>query len=70
MKKPNYRIGFMFATFEHIFEGITNLFLVSSVIVAYVIPKFAFVAIVITTVIHSIARFCHRMERRCFKGRF
>jgi len=70
MRNPNYKLGFVFATFEHIFEGITNLFLVGSVIVAYFYQKFAFVAIVITTIIHFIARFCHRMERKCFKGKF
>ena len=48
MKNPNYKLGFVFATFEHIFEGITNLFLIGSVIVACFYQKFAFVAIVIT----------------------
>jgi len=73
--KKNPKLGFMFAVYEHIFEGITNIFLIASVVLVYLsiqnqnLIKFAFAIVVLTAIIHLIARLCHKIERKCFRGK-
>ncbi len=79
-KKPksDYRIGFFFAKMEHIFEDITNVMLVASVVVAAInvylsfyfsIARIVMWVIVATALLHMVARICHHFERKYLKRR-
>jgi len=74
MKKiKNYKLSFFCAYHEHKFEKLTNIFLIISVGVSlaslYVdkIESIVFIIILITTIIHLIARCFHLLERRYLK---